>query len=185
MKRTLIATSVAVSTLLAAIPAFAAAPDAAAAGPAPQRAAVMFWFLDRNNDGFIDKTEIAEFRTVRFQSMDTNGDGVLTKDEATAALSQRMMRRGPHGKHGEQANNDDNGRHAQKAERWQARAEKREARMLQRLGFDGDKTTITLADFVALDDPMLKRADANDDGKISKAEFLASASKHGPAPKND
>ncbi|MCX5495939.1 EF-hand domain-containing protein [Kaistia dalseonensis] len=170
MKHTLIAATLALAAGTVALPAFAAAPDApVSTQPAPAsdaqpgpRGAMMFWFLDRNNDGFIDQTEIAAFRTAKFQSLDTNGDGVLSKDEAIASINQRPM-------HGERR-----GKHA---ERFAARAEKRESRMLTRLGFSDTTTTITLAAFVAQDDPMFKRADTNGDGKVSKEEFLAAATK--------
>jgi len=177
MKRFLLATGIALVAASAALPAAAQAP----ADAAPPRAAMMFWFLDRNNDGFIDATEIEAFRTARFQSMDADGDGKLTKAEASQAMAAGHR---PH--HARKASAEgkgpaEAGKKAERAEMREKRAAKREERMLKRLGFSDTVETITIVEFVAKDSPMMKRADANSDGKISKAEFLAAREK-GPRP---
>jgi hypothetical protein len=152
---------------------------ASAAETAPPRAKMMFWFMDRNGDGFIDVAEIEAVRTARFQTMDTNGDGKLTKAEAIAALDSG---RG-HGKGHRKG--DGNGPSATKASAPAERSAKRQGAMLKRLGFTNGVEVVTLAEFVANDTPMLKRADKDGDGKISEAEFLAVAGKAGHARRTD
>jgi len=56
------------------------------------RGAVMFWLLDRNGDGKIDKAEIDALRSVVFDTMDTDSDGRISKEEFSA-----VMERGPRG----------------------------------------------------------------------------------------
>lgn len=179
MKTFLLATVLAVAPVLA-VPALAATdPAPAAATPSP-RAQMMFWFLDRNGDGVIDATEITAFRTARFNALDTNGDGKLTKDEAIASLTPRGGH-GPRGGKGPDQATDASGKGGENAEarkaRFAERQQKRQERALERLGFTGDVTEVTLAQFLALPNPMAARADADKDGRITKAEFLAVAAK--------
>lgn len=227
MKTILLATVLAIAPVLA-VPAFAvdtAAPAAAASDPAPKvapapaagpRAKMMFWFLDRNGDGVIDAAEITAFRTARFNALDANGDGKLTKEEALAGMAG-WRGHGPHkgGKPGGPMEHDamaagdmgpdgagpgpdakgpdakgpgagkhhgDKGWKERRADR-EARQEKREARMLERMGFTNGVTEITLATFLAQPMPMLMRADIDKNGSITREEFLAAAAKgRGPAP---
>lgn len=150
MKKMLLAALVASSGALFALPALAAATDAK---PAP-RAAVLFWLLDRNGDGFIDAAELKAFRTASFAAFDTNGDGSLSKPEAQAAFPAPPA-------------------DSQRAQRFA----QREDRMLKRIGFKDGVAGVAQADFVNRDMPILQRADADHDGKISKAEFEAAAAR--------
>ena len=43
-----------------------------------------FTHLDRNRDGFVDRTEIDEAASKRFRRLDVNGDGRLTREERKA-----------------------------------------------------------------------------------------------------
>ncbi len=233
MKTILLATALAIAPVLA-VPAFAvdtAAPAAGASDPAPAaastpaaspRAKMMFWFLDRNGDGVIDATEITAFRTARFNALDANGDGKLTKEEALAGMAgwrdhgprkggkpggpmeHDAMAAGDMGPDGAGPGPDGPGpgpgpkgpdgkgpdgkgpHHGDKKEHraeWKARQEKREARMLERMGFTDGVTEITLATFLAQPMPMLMRVDIDKNGSITREEFLAAAAKvRGPAP---
>jgi len=49
--------------------------------------------MDRNHDGFVDRSEIDAALTRRFQNMDANGDGMLTPQERQAA-HQRAAAKG-------------------------------------------------------------------------------------------
>ena len=146
--------------LAAAVAGLALPADASV--PSSPRAKMMFWFIDRNADGYIDVTEVEAVRTARFKALDQNGDGTLTRAEASAAFEAgRAGHRG--GKDGKA------GKQAARAERM----EKREAAYLKRLGFTDSVDSLTVAEFVAVPSRLLKTADADGDGKISQAEFLA------------
>lgn len=159
MRRILLTLGIAATAAGLALPA-------AAAETASPRAKMMFWFMDRNGDGYIDATEIEAVRTARFKTMDADGDGKLTRAEANAAF-EAGRGRGWHG-----------GKHkAEDASMRGDRSAKREQAMLKRFGFTDGSDSVTLVEFVAVDSPMLKRADTNGDGKISEAEFLAMGGK--------
>ncbi|MBL4758969.1 MAG: EF-hand domain-containing protein [Rhizobiales bacterium] len=57
---------------------------------------MMFWFLDRDDDGFVDTAEIENFRTQMFERHDPNSDGVVTREEMQE--SHAAMRGGRHGR---------------------------------------------------------------------------------------
>lgn len=58
----------------------------ALADPEAVRATIVFWGVDRNGDGAVDRQEADALRAVIFDGMDANHDGRLTKEEAGAAL---------------------------------------------------------------------------------------------------
>ncbi|MBN9434610.1 MAG: EF-hand domain-containing protein [Bosea sp.] len=186
MKTLLLATTLALAPVLA-LPA-AAATDPAPATTASPRAQMMFWYLDRNGDGVIDAAEITAWRTARFASLDTNGDGKLTRDEAIAG----MKGAGKGGKHRQgdkamEARGDGKGDgkgDAAKAERRAERREKRQERALERLGFTDGVTEITVVEFLKQPMPMIGRADADKNGSITKEEFFAAAGRRGASVPN-
>ena len=182
MKTLLLATTLALGPVLA-LPA-AAATDPAPATTASPRAQMMFWYLDRNGDGVIDAAEITAWRTARFASLDTNGDGKLTRDEAIAGM--KGAGKGGKHRHGDkamEAKADGKGDGA-KAERSAERREKRQERALERLGFTDGVTEITVVEFLKQPMPMIGRADADKNGSITKEEFFAAAGKRGASVPN-
>lgn len=70
---------------------------------------MMFWALDRDEDGYVDMAEVDKFRTALFTQIDPNNDGEITKAE----LEEQRQGRGRHGRHGKHmferadANDDD------------------------------------------------------------------------------
>lgn len=182
MKTLLLATTLALSPVLA-LPAAAVTDPAPATTPSP-RAQMMFWYLDRNGDGVIDAAEITAWRTARFASLDTNGDGKLTRDEALAGM--KGAGKGGKHRHGDKAidaKTDGKG-DADKAEHRAERREKRQERALERLGFTDGVTEITVVEFLKQPMPMIGRADADKNGSITKEEFFAAAGKRGASVPN-
>ena len=182
MKTLLLATTLALAPVLA-LPA-AAATDPAPATTASPRAQMMFWYLDRNGDGVIDAAEITAWRTARFASLDTNGDGKLTRDEAIAGM--KGAGKGGKHRHGDKAMDAkaDGKGDADKAERRAERREKRQERALERLGFTDGVTEITVVEFLKQPMPMIGRADADKNGSITKEEFFAAAGRRGASVPN-
>lgn len=187
MKTLLLATTLALAPVLA-LPA-AAATDPAPATTASPRAQMMFWYLDRNGDGVIDAAEITAWRTARFASLDTNGDGKLTRDEALASM--KGPGKGGKHRHGDKAmdakamDTKAGGKgDAEKAERRAERREKRQERALERLGFTDGVTEITVVEFLKQPMPLVGRADADKNGSITKEEFFAAAGKRGASVPN-
>lgn len=165
------------------------------------RGAVVFWLLDRNNDGAIDRSEVEALRTVIFDAVDTDDDGKVTREEFIAVigerggprdgpLHERGERGGPrhgqledHGRHegprgGEHADGrgpgahhgqwEDHGRHGGSGQG--DFAEHRGGRMMDRLGIDGGGG-LDRDDFVGAAPILFERADEDDDGSVSQAEF--------------
>jgi hypothetical protein len=130
----------------------------AAQNDADPRGTILFWLLDRNGDGVIGADEMAAFKGVVFDALDTDHDGHLTKDEVTALATQargkladrlgQIIRNGP----GEMMG--------------------RRQAMMGRLGLDRPGG-VSKADFVAGDLPLFGRLDQNGDGTITRDEFMA------------
>lgn len=95
IKKTLVAAAAALTASAAVIAPASAQPET------PIRGAVMFWLLDRNNDGAIDKTEIEALRATIFETVDTDSDGKVTSEEFVAAIGQMRELRGQRGPRGE------------------------------------------------------------------------------------
>jgi len=95
----------------------------AAAKPDTQvRGTVMFWLLDRNNDGAIDKVEVEELRATIFDAVDANNDGRVTKEEFVAVIENFQVGRGKHGDaQGRQGARDDRGGDERRHGNWDKR----------------------------------------------------------------
>lgn len=157
------------------------------------RGTVMFWLLDRNNDGQIDRSEVDALRAVIFDAVDTDGNGSVSQEEFIAVIGNfhgpRGMRGdrgdGPrHGRWEQRGDRDDGPRGHSYAERRgpgpQGRgpghgpgkgdfAEHRGERMMDRLGIDEDG--LTKNDFVTAAPKLFERADADNNGTVSQSEF--------------
>ena len=119
---------------------------------------MMFWFLDRNTDGFVDRAEIDAYRTKRFEKLDSDGDGRITQDD----MRNRM------GQHG-QGPRHDNSRHSGQRHQGGGDHSWRGQRLIERADANDDGAA-TLEEFLATEPRMFARADTNSDGKISEAE---------------
>lgn len=100
-----------------------------------------FEMTDTDKDGALSQEELSARGDVMFAKMDTNGDGVVTSEEAVKAAEARQ------------------------AERAAKRAEKR----FSRLDADGDGK-VTKAEFDAIGEKRFAKMDENGDGKIEKGE---------------
>jgi len=167
------------------------------------RGAVIFWLLDRNNDGQIDRSEVDALRTVIFDAVDTDGNGTVSQEEFIAVLGNF------HGPRGMRGDRDDGPRHG----RWQQRGDRHDGprgrgyadqdrgpgphhgrgeshghgpgkgdfagrrgeRMMDRLGIDEDG--LTKNDFVTAAPKLFERADTDNNGTVSQSEF-EQASRH-------
>jgi Ca2+-binding EF-hand superfamily protein len=143
-------------SLLVATAVFAGAfttMQASAAPAVPVRGAVMFWLLDRNDNGAIEKAEIDALRTVIFDAVDANQDGKVTEDELTATV-ETMRRVRPMRHDGEAA---------------PARRQPVADRLAERLGIGPDG--LSKNEFMAREAKLFVRIDTNGDGSLSQAEF--------------
>ena len=117
---------------------------------------MMFWFLDRNEDGFVDTAEINKFRTKMFERHDPNNDGIVTREEMQESHAAMRGGMGGHGRHG----GGHGGRHS----------DRQGGGMFERLDTDGNGE-VTLGEFLASEPRMFSHADANNDGRVSQAEM--------------
>lgn len=109
----------------------------------------LFEKLDADKSGAIEAPESSATWEKRFQAMDVDGDGVLTRDEGVV----------PHGK-----------RDMPEARRKQA--EDRRGKRFASLDSDGDGK-VTLAEFQAKRVQVFSKADANGDGKVTRDEMVS------------
>jgi len=124
-------------------------PAAGIAAPSAVRNAVLFYAIDRNGDGAIDRSEADAMRVVIFAVLDANGDGRVTQEEAGAVLLPP--------KAGEKEQN------AQKT------AKKRQDLLVK---FDLAKPEgVPKDEFVDRDAAIFVKADKNKDGKVDRTEF--------------
>ncbi len=128
-------------------PAFAYGAKKGARGFGPH---LTFTQMDADGDGQVTTGEFAAVRTTRFEAQDTNGDGLLSPEEMTAAAIERAR----------------------------ARAAKHIERMLKKNDADGDGQ-ISLAELPGQDrsEKIFKHMDADGDGVISADEFAAAREK--------
>jgi hypothetical protein len=181
LKRSLL---LATAAAMIATAAYAQPADTNAGTPQiPVRGAVMFWLLDRNNDGAIDKSEVEALRTVIFDAVDTNSDGSVTKDEFVAIVDRIHEWRGERGgfRHHEdrwerRGERHDGPRGPKFAERHDGAREKGDfagrhgERMMDRLGID-ESDGLSKTDFVSRAPLLFDRADEDGDGTVSQSEF--------------
>lgn len=135
---------------------------------------------DSNGDGIVDLAEFLAGHDKRFADLDGNGDAMITEGEAKAAFAKFHERMG--GKHGnrffEQADTDKDGKIAA------AESAAAEAKRFRQMDADADGFVTVEEAKVAFDklraehgmsdgkgNRFFDRADADKDGKISKAEW--------------
>jgi Ca2+-binding EF-hand superfamily protein len=120
-------------------------------GPPETRGAVveltdaMFARMDANGDGVLSEADKAAHMAQRFAEMDSNGDGMLSQTEFIAAHEARAEER---------------------AERKEARGERRGGERMGMRGMRGGRGG---------PDGMIKQADSNGDGQVTKAEMQTAA----------
>lgn len=133
-------------------------PASAATEPSPVRGTVMFWLMDRNGDGAIDRQEIEALRAVVFDSLDLDKNGSVTKEEVGDA--------------GKQIRGKIADRIAERIKDGPKKHFERRDKLMAKLGLD-QPGGIAKAAFVSRDTVLFADADANDDGRISIEEFAA------------
>jgi hypothetical protein len=203
----------------------ALAQTAPGAPPSPPRPNA-FEQIDTNRDGIITREEATAARAAMFDRLDTNRDGSLTREEMRSGrgLQERRMPPRPHGRRPEGGGNADaNGDGIVTRAEWDARTAAagqaaaqraaeafarldtnrdgqltaaelaagrsgREERRMERRGGPGSPRpdrdparsidtnndgSISRAEWMAVPDSMHQRADANNDGQVTRAEAEA------------
>ena len=134
-----------------------------------QRADRMFDRLDANHDGKIDTADRAVRQKARFDRIDANHDGQVSYAEFTAMQGQRDQKRaGARGEHGQRGQHF--GRHG--GHRFAMGGFARRGGMVRLADADKDGT-ITKAEFQAAALSRFDRLDANHDGTVTRDEAKA------------
>lgn len=162
----------ALSTAVVSVPALAE--EGARKGPHGG----FFERMDRNEDGKVTLSETQSHAAARFDSMDLNMDGFLTKEEleeAHQARKQKMQEKRADksekpNKEGRPELTDE-----QKAEHHKKRSQRKE-KMFERSDKDGDGK-ISREEFLAQGSQHFSKMDTNGDGVVTKEE-LGEKKKH-------
>jgi Ca2+-binding EF-hand superfamily protein len=134
-----------------------------------QRADKTFDRLDANHDGKIDTADRAVRQKARFDRIDANHDGQVSYAEFTAMQGQRDQKRaGARGEHGQRGQHF--GRHG--GHRFAMGGFARRGGMVRLADADKDGT-ITKAEFQAAALSRFDRLDANHDGTVTRDEAKA------------
>ena len=145
-----------VMAALLSTPLLVSIPAAAQEGPGgPSRGEERFQEMDINGDGEITRAEMAETRTEKFAEADANGDGLLSYDEGIAAHKARMEEKGR-----------DGGRH-----------KGGKGKFFARMDIDGDGF-VSLEETEVMSDRRFTDMDANLDGAVTYLEAKAAFKAH-------
>ncbi len=119
---------------------------------------------DADGNGVITKQEAMQAAEARFAKMDANADGLLNKDDREARSKQRFAKMDANGDGSVTEEEFMAAREARQAKRAERRAKGEGKRRGGKMGKRGRKMAM-----------LLKKADSNQDGALSKSEFLAHA----------
>ncbi len=127
----------------------------------------MFERADANGDGFVSKQEFAATRDTMFQTIDANKDGILSQDELQKA---RETWRQKMGKAAPDQSQMQPGIQAQAQNDQPGQQPGKERHGFMRRADTNQDGQISTAEFAAAGDKMFARLDDNGDGKIAKDE---------------
>ncbi len=156
-------------------PAAPAAAPVEKAAPAPDAAAdktrvtrrPMLENMDRNQDGFVDLTEVEAFTTEQFDLIDDNKDGVITAEEMDTF---HHSRRGMWEKERDTTKTDVPGMTPEAQAHLKAKAEDRRKHHFASVDPDGDGK-VTKEEFLNSAIERHKKMDVDGDGKVTKEEI--------------
>ncbi len=149
------ALSAVVALLLVSAPAAAAQDQKAPHMSKEQAIDRLFLELDADRSGAVEVAESNATWEKRFQTMDVNGDGIVSREEGVAAHGKRDV-----------------------PEERRKRAEEWRAKRFASLDADSDGK-VTLAEFQAKRAQVFSKVDANGDGKVTKDEMVSRWEKNG------
>jgi Ca2+-binding EF-hand superfamily protein len=133
-------------------------PAAAVAASSPIRGAVLFFAVDKNGDGAVDRSEADGFRAFVFDAIDTNKDGRVTGEEVGVLLVPIDDKAGKKEKE---------------------RLQKKRNQILKFLSL-AKPEGVAKDEFVALNDVIFVKADVDKDGKATPKEFAVILKSFGP-----